>query len=290
MRVLFIGRSHAFSTAPLDALRCGHELVGVVESAPRDAPARPNRLKLAARAIKRRVVGRASLADYARSADTPYLWLDKRSRENLLPFVRQARPSIICAASLTQLLEPAVLDTAPHGAINLHPSLLPKYHGPFPWFWQYHDFELDIGVTVHQLDEGQDTGPLLLQAPIRLDLGMDIIDAVDRVAPIGGALMAHAVAQLEAGTAEAVQQPVHEFPKARIVTRNERFVDWETWSLERVFHFMRGVYPWVDVVDAPAPVRATRMVRGEPNAPPGTIGRDDSGRFVAHRGGQIRLA
>jgi methionyl-tRNA formyltransferase len=240
-----------------------------------------------------RVQGRATLRETARKARVPYMLLTKESRDLLPGFVARAAPDVICVASLSHLLAPEVLEVPRHGVINLHPSMLPRYHGPFPWFWQYHDFQLDIGITVHVLDAGQDTGPIIGQEPVRLGLGLDVADALDQVAPVGARLMAKAVRGLEDGSAEPRAQPTHSFPTARIVERHERFIDWERWPIERVWHFMRGTYPWVDPVDyddsLPRPVKVGEMKRGTPGAPPGQLGVDEEGPFVAHPEGRIEL-
>jgi methionyl-tRNA formyltransferase len=220
--------------------------------------------------------------------------LHRQNRGELVTFLRRCQPDLICVASLTQLLSADALASAPLGVINLHPSMLPRYHGPFPWFWQYHDFQLEIGVTVHALDEGQDTGPILAQEPLTLALGTDVIDATEIAAQCGGRLMATVADQLEEGRAQFRAQPAHDHPKARMVQRDERFIDWDGWGLERVWHFMRGTYPWVDAVKYPQEfVPAKRFVGGmertDPHGGAGEVGRDSEGYYVWHPEGRIRL-
>ena len=76
--------------------------------------------------------------------------------------------------------------------------------------------------------------------------------------------------------------------------RDERFIHWDTWSLERVWHFMRGTYPWVDHFDRPDALRGRSyavggMSYGEPGGLPGTLVSADGKFFVAHAEGHIRV-
>ena len=104
----------------------------------------------------------------AKSHRIPFLALDANGKPRLEPLLRALQPDLVCVASLTHLLRPEVLAIPRLGFINLHPSLLPRYHGPFPWFWQYHDFRLELGATVHEIDCGQDTGRILRQQPVQM--------------------------------------------------------------------------------------------------------------------------
>ena len=281
MRILFIGKSHGFSLAPLGALREEHEVVALVESGPRaGAPTR-----------------QASdvLRSIASSAGVPYLHLTAATVRDLVPFARAARPELICVASLSSLLPPEVLAIPRHGAINLHPSALPKYRGPFPWFWQYYNCEKEIGFTVHVMDETADTGPILAQEMVPVALGTDVRDLMRRTEPVGARLMRAAADALDRGDAVLRAQPPGEHPTARVVRREERLIDWEGWPIERVWHVMRGTYPWMDAVDYPggtlagARWRIGAIDRRGTTSRPGLLGRDLRGYYIGHREGRIRV-
>lgn len=293
MRVVFIGRSHSYSLLPLKALQRRHEVVGYVESESRGRLSKLTRIKTFASQVKSDVIGRPSIRSEARKAKMSYMKLSRETITELPAFLKEVQPDIICVASLTQLLPREVLNIPRHGVINLHPSMLPKYHGPMPWFWQYRDFVRNIGVTVHALDEGQDTGPIVKQEHITLDLGLDIKEAIGIVAPVGARLMADAVDEIEAGTAVFKAQKSHAYPKARLIGKDEKFVDWGSWTIERVWHFMRGTYIWHDPVKYPRRLKG-RLTIGDfercvCSDRTGEVYRDDEGFFVAHREGKIRL-
>ncbi len=286
MRVLFLGRSHGFSLAPLLALAEHHEIVAVVESAGRGA--------------KRSLRDRA-LAAFAQQRGVPYLELDRANRDALEPFVRAAAPDLLAIASLTQLLAPAILALPRHGAINLHPSLLPRWPGPYPWLWQYLAFEREIGVTVHALDAGEDSGPIYAQERVAVEVGLPLAELTARVEPIGARLMAAVADALAAGTAQPQPQPqgARPTPRARAVRRDEKLIDFANWPLDHCWHALRGTQNWLDGVDWPqgrwrgakwgigALERGASSLAATGSA--GRVARDGAGYFVAHREGKIRV-
>ncbi|MFN0315996.1 MAG: methionyl-tRNA formyltransferase [Burkholderiales bacterium] len=292
MKVVFIGKSHEFSTVPLRALQKKHDIVGIIESAPRKSTVKPSaNFKRTMFEWRERIGMGRSLRAIAYREKIAYLQLSQDNLAELEDLLRSVLPDIVCVASLSQLLPRRILDVPKYGIINLHPSLLPKYHGPFPWFWQYHDFTKEWGITVHALDEGQDTGPIIKQTPISIETGTDIADAISIVAPVGANLMAEAISSIENGTAVFSEQPIHAHPKARIVGREEKFIDWQTWSIERVWHFMRGTYPWNDAIAYPKEGlwRAGEYCLVDCVETPGAVCRDADGYFVAHPQGKIRV-
>ena len=295
MRIVFIGKNHEFSLLSLRAIQGRHEIVAIVESGPRGS----NQNALAPARSWRERFGLAEPQGMKRLAQdmrVPHFWLTRNTAQDLPGFLVSVSPDILCVASLSQLLSKAVLQIPRHGAINLHPSLLPKYHGPFPWFWQYHDFGNDWGATIHQIDEGQDTGPILKQQRVSIEVGTDVTAAMRVVGTVGAMLFVEVLGEIATGTSKARLQPTHQYPKARIIERHERFIDWQTWPIERVWHFMRGTYPWHDPVEYPQFRNGTVAWKIEGyerqlvEAEPGVVLRDERGYFVVHKEGKIRLS
>jgi len=295
MRVVFIGKHHEFSLLSLKAIHTHHEIAGIVESGPRGA----NQKALSPTRSWPGLLGLAKpqgLRRMAQDMRVPHFCLTRNTTQEFAAFLRPLSPDILCVASLSQLLSKDVLQIPRHGAINLHPSLLPKYHGPFPWFWQYHDFGNEWGATIHQIDEGQDTGPILKQQPVSIQVGTDVSEAIRVIGTVGAKLFVEALEEIANETIEAKPQPTHQFPKARIVERHERFIDWQTWPIERVWHFMRGTYPWHDAVEYPQLGKSTVVWRTDGyekctvQSTPGEILKDERGYFVAHKDGKIRLS
>ena len=165
----------------------------VVESGPRGAsgkPAKPTRLE--AFCVERQI---------------PYFWLVKNTRKDLVDFLRQRKPELGVVYSMSQLLPEEVLNLFPRGIINAHPSLLPAYRGPNPYFRMFYDGATETGITIHYLDKGEDTGDIILQEkiPIVRSANFDLYGLVkSRLGP----LMLSALEQIEEGTVKRTQQPI----------------------------------------------------------------------------------
>lgn len=78
-------------------------------------------------------------------------------------WVKSLSPDLIVVYSMSQLLKENIYSIPRFGTINLHPSYLPEYRGPNPIFWMYYNMEKQGGVTVHYIDQGEDTGNIILQ-------------------------------------------------------------------------------------------------------------------------------
>jgi len=292
MRLIYVGKSHAFSLLPLRALEEAHEVVGYVEAAPREAAAGASRWPVVA-AARRALSGGSGMEVRARRAGRPYLALTKERPEALGSLLGETGAELLCIASLSQLLPESVLAIPKHGAINLHPSLLPKYPGPFPVLWQYLAFERTWGVTVHTVDAREDAGAILEQEPFEVAPGTPLDELLMRATAIGSRLMKKAVDDLSAGTARPRPQTGERGPRARAVRPDERLIDWDRWPIERVWHALRGTQPWLNAIEHPR--FQTRdwvvleVVRGVGSGTPGSVGKDDEGYFAAHREGKIRL-
>lgn len=293
MRVLFIGKNHEFSLRPFEEIRSRHQIVGVVESGAR------GKLGVLAK-LRGKVLSIASMRNsdslrgWAIRNRVPYFWMDQDSRSHLEGFFSRCAPEIVAVASLSFLLPERLLQIPRHGVINLHPSLLPKYHGPFPWLWQYLDDQGEIGVTVHKLDAGQDTGPIVKQCGLPLPRGTDVNVAQSMVAAKGAQLMAAAIDEFGDGTVRLTPQNYGNYPKARIVGRDEVLIDWVNWPIERVWHALRGVYPWIDPLSCPPQLRnghysVEDYELGAPSGISGHVCHDDRGFYVAHSQGKVRI-
>lgn len=154
----------------------------------------------------------------------------------------------------------------------------------------YYHGDATGGWTVHRLDEGEDTGPLLAQWEFAVPRGITAPALMDEVLPTGAGLLADALEAWEAGTARETPQPeAPGEPRARGVARDEPLVDWAGWPGERVWHFLRGASLWDDALPPlPGAVREWgRFQPGDPGREPGRAGRDREGRYVACRDGRL---
>lgn len=149
-------------------------------------------------------------------------------------------PDAICVACFNQKFPPALLALPRYGCINLHPSLLPAYRGPAPLFWAFRNGERETGVTVHLMDEGLDTGDILLQKRITIPEGTCGDDLEARCAWMGAGLMVEAVRSLWAGTARPTRQPDEGSSYFPWPSPDDFCISPE-WPARRAFNFVRGV-------------------------------------------------
>lgn len=154
------------------------------------------------------------------------------------------RPDAICVACFPRLLPPTILQIPRLGALNLHPSLLPEYRGPYPLFWVLHDGIEHAGVTLHLMDAGADSGPIVAQAPVALPDGSGYGAAERRCAEAGARLLVAALhGAARSGVLPARPQPAPAGCHAR-TPRAEDFVVTDEWPARRAYNFLRGIAEW----------------------------------------------
>ncbi len=152
------------------------------------------------------------------------------------------QPDLIVVACFPRLIPPLLLQIPTHGFINIHPSLLPAFRGPYPLFWQFRAGLTDIGVTAHQMDAGFDSGDIIGQAPVCLPLGCSGEEADRLCGMAGGKLAAAKLPALLAGDIIPAPQP-----NAGSYQHAPTPMDFRLtvhWSARRAFHFLRGTAEW----------------------------------------------
>jgi methionyl-tRNA formyltransferase len=116
------------------------------------------------------------------------------------------RPDLVIAACYPWRLSRRARAAARYGILNIHPSLLPYGRGPDPIFWIYRYGERDTGVTVHVMDDGLDTGPILAQQRMAVPAGMDAVTLEQHLFEIGASLTASLLPEVLAGNAATLPQ------------------------------------------------------------------------------------
>lgn len=213
MRLAFLGTPE-FALPALEALLdAGHEVVRAYAQPPRPA-GRGQRLRLSpvqafaeARGIP--VATPASLRDPALQQDFAALGLDA---------------AVTAAYGL--LLPPAILDAPRFGCLNLHASLLPRWRGAAPIQHAVLAGDRETGISVMAMDEGLDTGPVLLVRRTPIGPGTTGGELHDRLAQIAGEAVAAALEGLENGSLEPVPQPEAGVTWATRIAREDSLIDW----------------------------------------------------------------
>lgn len=222
-----------------------HEVVGVVECAPAKEP--DKFLKAAGRLLMSIhylfTLNPVSLKLFSRKLQIPYYYLRKGDSKDLEKWVRNVEPDLIVIFSMSHLLKENVFNIPLYGAINIHYSYLPDYRGPNPLFWEYYDYILDPGVTIHCVDKGEDTGDIICQERVIINSGDALEKTGQKLASTGIKLLSEVMEALKNGGARVKQQPISSTTiRARKIKPEEYngLIKWEDWSVERVFHFLNG--------------------------------------------------
>jgi methionyl-tRNA formyltransferase len=240
VRVVFLG-SPEFAVPCLRALHAQHE-VALVVSQP-DKPAGRGG-QLTAPAVKTAALGLGLSVIQPRSARTGEL------RDALA--ATGAELAVVVAYG--KILPPPVLAALPRGCINVHGSLLPKYRGAAPVQWAVIRGERETGVSIMQLDEGMDTGPVFLERRVAIDPDETAGELLARLAPIGAAALLEAIAAITSGTARAVAQDHASASHAPMLAKADGAIDFARPAGE-VAARIRGVDPWPG---------AHALLRGQP--------------------------
>ena len=179
----------------------------------------------------------------ARERQIPLVrWLADRDGP-AFELLRRTRPDLVCVASFPKLIPSNLVGDAPLGAINLHPSLLPRHRGPLPLFWTYYNDDRLAGVTVHRLTERYDAGDIVMQHGFPLPRGYPVTNLDHDVAVHGARLLDAAVDALAARSAQRIRQDEQAVTLAPRIGRRSPMVDFEHWDVERVWHFLAGLCP-----------------------------------------------
>lgn len=149
---------------------------------------------------------------------------------------------LICISGFPWLLPQSLLDRAPRGAINMHPSLLPRHRGPLPLFWVYFADDRETGVTIHRVVAEADAGPILAQTRFELPRGFSVRDLATKKQILGADMLRDVANRIDA--IDAIEQDHALATKAPRVKPGTPMIDFETWPAERVWHFLRGLWPF----------------------------------------------
>ena len=120
--------------------------------------------------------------------------------------IKAWQPDLVISIYLNQLIKSELNDLPARGTLNIHPALLPRHRGLFPYFWVIAGGETETGVTVHWVDHKFDTGDLLLQAQIPVQPEDTLISLSYKSALVGADMLVEAVRLVAAGNPPRIPQ------------------------------------------------------------------------------------
>ncbi len=161
---------------------------------------------------------------------------------SFLETLGQLNPDMVVVAAFGQILPGAVIDFPRLGCLNIHPSLLPKYRGAAPLNWSIIRGETTTGVTIMLMDEGMDSGDILLQEETPLGGDETFGQLHDRLAGLGAALLLQTIEQVRAGSAVRKKQDASLVTFAPRLTRETGKINWND-SVSNIVNLIRGLSP-----------------------------------------------
>jgi methionyl-tRNA formyltransferase len=153
------------------------------------------------------------------------------------------KPDLLVVCDYGEILKPAALAVAPHGGINLHGSLLPKYRGAAPVQWAVLNGDAETGNTVIQMTAGLDAGPCLGVDVLAIDPNESAGELEARLAARGGDLVLSVIDALAAGTATPIKQDRTQASKAPRLEKEHGAINWSRPALS-IKNQVRALDPW----------------------------------------------
>ncbi len=277
MRVVFMGTPD-FSVPVLRAVAAAHEVVAVYTRAPKPAGRgmgeKKSPVHVVAEELKIPVLHPASL----------------KSEEAIKAFAaHNADVAVVVAYGL--LLPKEILHAPKFGCLNLHASLLPRWRGAAPINRAIMAGDAETGVSIMQMEEGLDTGPVGLELQVKIEPDMTAGELHDKLSETGADLMTRALAALAATGLQFTPQASEGITYAKKIDKNETKIDWSK-PAQEVHNHIRGLSPfpgaWFEIAGAKSlRVRALRSTLADAKGKPGAVLGDQL--TIACGDGAVRL-
>lgn len=228
-RIVFMG-SPEFALAALHALAGAYEVAGVVTQ--------PDRAAGRGRALKPPPVKIA-----AQELDLPVIQPEKLRAPEAMEKLRAWAPDLIVVAAFGQILKPEVLELPPHGCLNVHASLLPRWRGAAPIQAAILHGDEETGVTIMKMDPGLDTGPILTQRALRLTPDDTAGSVSEKLSRLGADLLLETLPGYLSGQIRPTPQPSQGVTYAPMLKKEQGRLDF-TQPAEELARRARAFNPW----------------------------------------------
>jgi len=220
----------------------------------------------------------------------PVLAAEKIRTPEFLEELHAWRPAIIVVVAYGRILPKTILELAPHGCVNVHYSLLPKYRGAAPAAWTIINGESQGGVTTMRLVEKMDAGGIYLQEAISLAGDETTGSLQKKLTPIGARLLLGTIRGLKEGNLQPKEQDESQATLAPMLKKEDGRIDWRRSSIE-IERRARGFDPWpgsfTKLGEKMLKVHRIYVLAGQSSETPGKVVRADAGGFWASTGSGI---
>jgi methionyl-tRNA formyltransferase len=228
MRLVFLG-TPAFAVPTLESLvAAGHDVLCVVTQ-----PDRPSGRgqRLTASPVK----------EAAMRFGLPVYQPERIRKPEAVAALASLKPDAMVVVGYGQIIPQTAIDIPPHGIINVHASLLPKYRGAAPVQWAIANGETRTGVTTMRIDAGLDTGDMLLKAESAIGPDETAVELGARLAAMGAALLVETLEKID--TIAPQKQDPAEATYAPLLKKEDGLIDWRQ-PVQAIHNCVRGLQPW----------------------------------------------
>lgn len=261
MRVLFMGTPDIATRCLQKLIDEKYDIIGVVTQ-----PDKPQN--------RGKKLGMPPVKELALKYDIPVYQPIKARDEEFVATLKELNPDIIVVVAFGQILPKSILDIPKFGCINVHVSLLPKYRGAAPINWVIINGEEKTGVTTMYMDEGLDTGNMILTEEFDLDDEITAGELHDKMKDRGADVLIETLKQIEKGTAPRIPQNHEEFTYAPMMNKALGEINWSK-SAREIHNLVRGVNPWPSAYttyeESTMKVWKTEVLNETSDKEPGTI-------------------
>jgi methionyl-tRNA formyltransferase len=286
MRVLYLGMMGEFSRLPLTSLlAAGVNVCAVVVPGEKSAGGPPISLLPPQNPVTRLPLltpyRALNIVHLAWEHRIPAYELSQPGDPETQAALAKLQPDVALVACFSRIIPASLLTLPRHGFLNLHPSRLPAYRGPEPIFWQLHDGINPVGVTLHRMDAGLDTGDIVGKTAVSLPDGISRSQIDNLCAEAGADLMLTALEQLAANTLPRQPQPAG--GSSQPLPQPADFNLDTNWPAQRAFNFMRGTAEYArpySLQVAGQTINLTEALSYEPDGKLGDVIVKGNGRAV----------
>ena len=230
LKILFMGTPDFAQESLKSIYDAGFEIIGVVTN-----PDKPKRrgMKLAYSPVK----------EYALEKNLKiYQPIKIRNNTEFLDEIRTLAPDVICVVAYGKILPKEILEIPKLGCINVHGSLLPKYRGAAPIQWAVLNGEKITGITTMYMDEGMDTGDMILKEEVEIGPEETTGELWQKLSKLGGEILVKTLKLIEEGKAPREKQ-TEEATLAPMLNKEMALIDWENSDANKIHNLIRGLNP-----------------------------------------------
>ena len=230
LKILFMGTPDFAEESLKSLIEKNYNIIGVVTNP--DKP-RGRGMKMIMSPVK----------ELALTKNIPVYQPEKiRDNTEFIDKVKELNPDVICVVAYGKILPKEILEIPKYGCINVHGSLLPKYRGAAPIQWAVLNGDKTTGITTMYMDEGMDTGDMILTEKIEIGEDETTGELWNRLAKIGGRLLCETLEEIESGTVSRIKQQ-GDFTIAPMLNKEMAKIDWQNKTAQQIHNLVRGLNP-----------------------------------------------